>query len=139
MDPEAAHIVLSQATCPIHILTWEACLLENYNVTNDWRFNGPLADIHSDILDLITKPEKKLTDAYGSETWAPADAILMASFLFPEDMILKEEQHRAYVELSGMYTRGQVAVERVDLDLPKNVHFIVKVNETAFQSHILDA
>lgn len=34
MDPEAAHIVLSQATCPIHILTWEACLLENYNVTN---------------------------------------------------------------------------------------------------------
>lgn len=34
MDPEAAHIVFSQANCPIHILAWEACLEENFLVTN---------------------------------------------------------------------------------------------------------
>lgn len=33
-DPEAAHVVLSQANCTIHILTWEACLEENFVVTS---------------------------------------------------------------------------------------------------------
>lgn len=34
MDPEAAHIVLDQAHSPIHILTWEACIKENFEITN---------------------------------------------------------------------------------------------------------
>lgn len=34
MDPEAAHIVFSQASFPIHVLTWEACLKENFFVSN---------------------------------------------------------------------------------------------------------
>lgn len=33
-DPEAAHIVLSQANCPIHILPWETCLEDNFLVTD---------------------------------------------------------------------------------------------------------
>lgn len=33
-DPEAAHIVLSQTKCPIHILVWEACLENNFLVSS---------------------------------------------------------------------------------------------------------
>ncbi|KAL5275596.1 hypothetical protein ACFFRR_001450 [Megaselia abdita] len=136
-DPEAAHIVLSEANCPVHILTWESCLEENFLITNDWQFNGPLSDIHSEVMDMLMSAEKKVAEINNSQTWGPADAILMACFLFEEKMILKQETHHAYVELSGKYTRGQVAIERVNSNLSKNVQLILQVNETAFTEYIL--
>lgn len=97
-----------------------------------------MADIHSDTLDMLTTGEKKVWEMNNSSTWGPADAILMACFLFEKEMVVKEELEHAYVEISGHYTRGQVAIERVDNSLPKNVHLILQANATAFMSYILE-
>lgn len=111
----------------------------NANILQDWRFNGPLADVHSEVVDMLTRAEKKVTETNNSPSWNPGDAILMACFLFEEEMVLKKESSHVYVELSGIYTRGQVAIERINNNLPKNVQIILQANATAFMNYILEA
>lgn len=88
---------------------------------------------------MLTRAEKKISDINHSQTWAPSDAILIACFLFAEEMVLKGEMHHANVELFGLYTRGQVAIERASNDVNKNIHFILQANATAFKEYILEA
>lgn len=88
---------------------------------------------------MLTTAERKIEDISKSQTWAPADAILIACFLFEAEMVVKEEMKRVYVELFGFYTRGQVAIERVNTDLRKNAFLIQQANATTFMKYILEA
>lgn len=88
---------------------------------------------------MLTTAEKNVWAIHNPQTWGPADAILMACFLFEEEMVLEEDLQHAYVELSGLYTRGQVAIERVNNNLPPNVHLILQANATAFMNYVLEA
>lgn len=72
------------------------------------------------------------------ENWCPADAILVACYLFGDDMILRKDDWHATVSLSGL-TRGQMLVDHLkDLSRnPPNVRLIEQCNVEFFKRVIL--
>lgn len=74
--------------------------------------------------------------------WAPADAILVAALLFPDEIILGEQYyHSAEVELKGDRTRGQLILNGVLPDCEEhNIVRVVKLTNTdVFKTIILAA
>ncbi|PSN55432.1 hypothetical protein C0J52_05686 [Blattella germanica] len=109
-DPEAAHIVLTSASCPIHLLPWETCLECEISLKKVWE-------------------KSQFT------TWLPCDALLAASVLEP-NIVIKSRHCHASVELHGTHTRGQVVLDHLKVKGP-NVHLIEKVEDAILKRMFL--
>ncbi|KAL5275597.1 hypothetical protein ACFFRR_001451 [Megaselia abdita] len=138
-DPEAAHIVLNRARSKILILPSEACNSENFTIDVDWRLNGPLKSVNTEVLDILNEAETAVLMKHNEVNWAPADAILVATFLYPSEMILKQKDYHGNVELKGDRTRGQMILDRIPSDRPENVKCIKLVNRDFFKNLVLAA
>lgn len=62
-------------------------------------------------------------------SWPVCDALLVAAFLYPTEVIKQSKHCYAIVELQGLHTRGQVAIDPWDAKAP-NVHMIQLIDET---------
>ncbi|PNF42065.1 hypothetical protein B7P43_G10998 [Cryptotermes secundus] len=131
-DPEAAHIVLTSACCPIYLLPWETCL--TVDISMEWRFSilGAIQNSHMELLNAV---EKKVWEKSSYTTWISCDAILAAAVLYPE-IVIKSQKCHATVELHGTHTRGQVVLDHLQVKKP-NVHIIEKVDTSALKKILL--
>ncbi|XP_033643425.1 probable uridine nucleosidase 1 [Asterias rubens] len=106
MDPEAAHIVLSDVRCPTTVIGWETCI--NNRLPTEWfknnmpqsrtprgAFMNAILSDHHLKLNLGTVP----------------DTLAMAVAIRPE-IVLKSLTCPVIIELGGQVTRGQM-VKRV--------------------------
>lgn len=131
-DPEAAHIVLTSACCPLYLLPWETCLC--VDISMEWRFSilGAIQNCHMELLNAV---EKKVWEKSHFTTWISCDAILAAVLLYP-DIIIKSQKCHATVELHGTHTRGQVVLDHLQVKDP-NVHLIEKVDTSVLKKMLL--
>ncbi|XP_022094659.1 inosine-uridine preferring nucleoside hydrolase-like [Acanthaster planci] len=110
VDPEAAHILLSDVQCPTVIVAWETCLqnglpwdwFEVWSSTPTAKAKFVSAILHGRFLTYLKSHEK---------VFRVCDGLAMAVALRPE-MILKALTCPVMVELQGRVTRGQM-VRRV--------------------------
>lgn len=133
-DPEAAQIVLEKAKTPITILPWETCIDGEYGTSWDWRINT-LGSVKSKPIELMNLTEKAILIPKGFVKWMVCDAILCATFLFPEKLITKERDYYATVELSGKYTRGQMVLDH-SRRKKSNARIIVEVDGKNYRNII---
>jgi inosine-uridine nucleoside N-ribohydrolase len=131
-DPEAAHIVLTSACCPIYLLPWETCL--RIDISLAWRFNV-LGAIQNSQMNLLNTVEKKVWAKSRFTSWIPCDAILAATLLRP-DIVMKSQKCHATVELRGIHTRGQVVIDHLKLKDP-NVHLVEEVDTSVLKKMLL--
>jgi purine nucleosidase len=127
-DPEAAHVVLSELQCPITAVPWEIYLThpcskvftEAYtrNVTTaKGRFVGAI----------LQKPLTKLETLLLKHSLC--DELATAIAIDPSIILASENRYYASVELHGLYTRGQVAIDRRNCSGRKpNIEFVTKVD-----------
>uniref|UniRef100_A0A0N5AAW8 IU_nuc_hydro domain-containing protein n=1 Tax=Syphacia muris TaxID=451379 RepID=A0A0N5AAW8_9BILA len=114
-DPEAAHIVLSTMQCPITVIPWEAFFFESEKPHQEIDFHAhleldtPLARYFS----TVTNVGRKVLAKNGRQ-YAYCDEIAMASAIDAANVINESKYLRASVELSGNFTRGQVACDWTD-------------------------
>lgn len=73
-----------------------------------------------------------------SPVYAPADAIMAAAFLYPEQLILSESIYPATLELHGSLTRGQVVIDHMNTTAP-NVAFIEKIDKEVLKDILIYA
>lgn len=71
--------------------------------------------------------------------WIPADAILVAALLFPDEIIVKEQRYHGEVELKGDRTRGQLTLSRVRSECKENIKVVKLVNRDFFKTVIVSA
>lgn len=129
-DPEAAHIVLTTAKCPITILPWEPCITPD--ISMEWR-TGILGKIPTAHIQLLNVIEFKL---YKSQTrWNPCDAFLAAAFI-TDGVIKKSRQLHLTVELGGRLTRGQTVVDHKQ-EKPPNAKIIDEIDFDLFKKMVL--
>jgi len=127
-DPEAAHIVLSELSCPITAVPWEIYLahpcskefVQAYTqneVTAKGRF----------VKAILQKPLTKLANL--NLIYGLCDELATAVALDPSIILASENRYYAAVELHGGYTRGQVAIDRRNCSGKKpNIEFVTKVD-----------
>lgn len=128
-DPEAAFIVIDEAKCPLYILPWEPCLKASQAMPHiGFRF-GTLNAISSDILKLMDLIEENV---HYRNNFLPCDAILIACFCFPQQMIKDMKHHNVTVELNGKETRGQMLIDHKRTETP-NVFVIEEVDAEFFK------
>lgn len=130
VDTEAAFIVLENMPCPITILPWEACSMENLRISMDWRFDV-LGSIKHDFIDFMNPIEDKIFRQRGFINWAICDALLIACILHPEQVIRRSVPHHCTVELQGTHTRGQVVIDHFLKENPANVNMIELIEADA--------
>lgn len=90
--------------------------------------------LHPNV-QLLTKIEKSSYEAYNDTNYLPFDTFAAASFLFPNDIIQKSNRFNATMELHGLYTRGEVIINRSSKDT--NALFIQKISEDGFKRMML--
>ena len=135
-DPEAALIVLDEFSCPIVMATWELCL--RYKIAH--KFMEECYDqgtSRANFVKKITAYSHKLhqEQMYGMpEDVVPCDEY-GASILVCPEIILKQENVFASVEVQGQYTRGQMVIDwRNRLSKRKNVFIVTEIDEKKYKS-----
>ncbi|XP_028396689.1 uncharacterized protein LOC114520585 [Dendronephthya gigantea] len=129
-DPEAALIVLEEFTCPIIMATWELCI--EYEITH--KFLAQCLDQGT----TRSKFAKKIT-AFSHQVHLdqlqgmPSDVIpcdeFAATIATCPEIILKQENVYATVEVQGCYTRGQMVIDwRNKLKRRKNVFIVTQID-----------
>ncbi|XP_060516546.1 nucleoside hydrolase-like isoform X2 [Cylas formicarius] len=129
-DPEAAHIVLKCAKCPIYLLPWETCLKQS--VTMEWRNTLHCSNL---AMELLTKAEKQVINE-SEMYYLPCDAFLTFAFLNAEKHVSDIIAHSAAVEVRDDSKRGQVIIQDNKVAESKNVLFITGINEKLFKKFI---
>ena len=134
MDPEAAYIVLNTFTVPMTAMPFETASerinsevyrLLNTPVKRDAFFHRNttvsrfLNAINANILDYL--------DSIGA-AFGFTDEVAMAAALNPPGVIVRSKSVVATVELHGEYTRGQTAVDWVNVKKRKNLRVITEYN-----------
>ncbi|KAJ6649389.1 putative uridine nucleosidase 2, partial [Pseudolycoriella hygida] len=100
--------------------------IEKYDVPHEWRIDE-LGTIQNKITKLLNEPEIKIFQGHKCNIWNPCDAILIAIFLKPDEIIEKSKYCYATVELAGTFTRGQVAIDHLNKQ-KKNITIVEKVD-----------
>ena len=129
MDPEAAHIVLNEIQAPKIITPWE---------TIRWRNNGQAWKFLEQPTKKAEFMEKKtpvagflkaINHAAMEDKKGPgfmfSDDIAVAIYLNPK-VITRSVDVSATVELHGTHTRGEMVVDWINRDKPKNVKIIIQ-------------
>lgn len=156
-DPEAVFIVLNYLKCPIFILPLETdenlhltlvqihliCVEKNAEDSfsiectlklQEWRLDVVGQSSHPNV-QLLTKIEKMSYEAFNETVYLPFDTFAAGSFLFPNNMVQEMNRYKATMELHGLYTRGQMIVDRQSKDI--NVFIIEKIFEEEFKRIML--
>ena len=135
-DPEAALVVLAEFSCPIILATWELCL--RYTMTH--QFVEQCYDqgtTKSNFVKKITAQSRKLhqDQQFGMpEDVVPCDECAASITVCPE-IVLKQENVFASVEVQGQYTRGQMVIDwRNILNKRKNVFIVTEVDAQKYKS-----
>lgn len=89
-------------------------------------------------MEILNKAEKSVLVKNNEFNWSPADSILVAAFLFPDEMIVKDDFYIANVELKGDHTRGQLVLNK-NLEYKRNTRVVKLVNRDFFKTIILRA
>lgn len=133
-DPEAAHIVIDEAKCPLYIMPWETTLKASEAMPHaGFRF-GLLNSIPNDFLKLMDLIEE---NSHYRNNFLPCDAFLIACYFFPQ-MIKQMKHHNVSVELNGKETRGQMLLDHRRTEKPKkNAHVIEEVDAEFFKKVLL--
>lgn len=84
----------------------------------------------------MNSADKNIVTLHGMTQWASPDGLMVASFLFPDQLIKRQEKLDCTVELHGWLTRGQVAVNHTPSKVP-NVHVIQLLNIDAAKEALL--
>ena len=134
LDPEAANIVLAEATCPIKIVTWETCLDSSQNIPLKWRLEV-LAGNKNPLTNLLDPVEQKCYANSILENWICCDNFLAVCFILPE-IILKKAQYHATVELGGEFTRGMLVLDHLHTEV-NNVEIIQEIDVEKFKKFML--
>lgn len=146
LDSEAAEIVLSTLSCPVTIMTWEACIGDNFQIPMvgekisfvvNYQINGNfiysiqswrkdvLGKTQSPIIDLLNPVEYKAFRNFSG--YIPCDAMVACLFVHPE-VIVKSSQWHVTVELNGKETRGQMVLDHLQQN-KTNASIIERVSE----------
>ncbi|CRL04836.1 CLUMA_CG017889, isoform A [Clunio marinus] len=133
-DPEAAHIVLAEANCPIYIFPWDPSRLASESTPFDeWRImklsnnNNP----YTNLLDPIEIKAYRNILAH----WCPCDCYLASCFILPR-LIKKMNNCHVTVELSGYHTRGQMIIDHQKKEKP-NAFVIEEIDVEEFKKFML--
>ncbi|XP_017116253.1 probable uridine nucleosidase 1 [Drosophila elegans] len=142
MDPEAAHIALERVSRPAMVVPWETCIDGDFGISLDWRLNV-LGSVDHPFVQLLTRVERSMLEPRGFQKWISCDALLTATYLFPEQMIADQREYYATVELNGTHTRGQMVLDhlrgrKVDAIHGKksNVRIVRRLNGEPFRTII---
>ncbi|KAF8788243.1 nucleoside hydrolase-like [Argiope bruennichi] len=109
-DPEAAHIVLSEAQCPVQMVPWETTL--EYGI--DWEEFNALLETPTDRARLLkgaTNIVKEICVRDGYGQFLDCDLLAVAVALRPE-CVTGSRRTCASVECSGTLTRGMVVCQK---------------------------
>lgn len=127
VDPEAAHVVLKEFKCPISIIPWETCL--DYKLPFPWLDEWLNHDtVTANLIRQITAQSVSISKTRIQDPVQGLhvpDLLAMAVFLYP-DLVGKELNWPAWVELSGADTRGMMIVDR-------RARHHVKVNDYTYK------
>jgi len=136
-DPEAAHIVLEEIKSPITIVPWEAYL--SHKVDQDFKEKFYCdRTVKSRFVKAITGLGLQILVEWNWNL-SLCDEAAMAVALDPS-IVTKSEKHVATVELCGVRTRGQVAIDWKNIDkTPTNVEFITSYDVDKAQKMLLKA
>ncbi|XP_049271029.1 inosine-uridine preferring nucleoside hydrolase [Rhipicephalus sanguineus] len=110
-DPEAAHIVLQRAQCPVTIVPWETSLISVLpwvrNLEPPVYHNVVLKNsTRAQFLADVTRHTRRCCEAR-KEGFNVGDALAVLTALSPAS-VLDSVDRRVAVELSGHHTRGQL-------------------------------
>lgn len=82
--------------------------------------------------ELVTRAEKRMPSHNpGAEFWRTCDALVVMTYLYPEEGIAESSEYHATVELHGLHTRGQLVLDHLKNNKP-NVTILETVNEKLF-------
>ncbi|XP_011314806.1 inosine-uridine preferring nucleoside hydrolase-like [Fopius arisanus] len=123
-DCESVHIVLGSNIKPLWLLPWESCTKST--ITHEWRDNI-LGKESSEPVEMLNKIEGGIySRRVKKSTYRPCDAFLAACLINPE-LITKQTDYHADIELAGTKTRGQVVLDHLQNNKP-NVHLIEELD-----------
>ncbi|XP_060091082.1 inosine-uridine preferring nucleoside hydrolase-like [Heteronotia binoei] len=119
-DPEAAHIVLNEYTCPIYIAAWEftcSCSL-SWEFYHEWvNQNTEKAKFMKKIFAHSLQISKYLEECGGEKEWRSGfiscDSYAMAAAI-DENFITEVKEIGVSVELNGTLTRGMMVLDWTD-------------------------
>jgi inosine-uridine nucleoside N-ribohydrolase len=133
-DPEAAHITITESTCPVYILPWEPCSKACRAMPHKtWRIDI-LGAVSNEIVDVMNLIEE---NHHFQKNFNPCDAFLIACIFFPQ-ILTETEKLYAAIELTGTHTRGEMIVDDRGLDIHKPNCFIIKdFNVESFKKLLL--
>uniref|UniRef100_A0A1I8MZ05 Inosine/uridine-preferring nucleoside hydrolase domain-containing protein n=2 Tax=Musca domestica TaxID=7370 RepID=A0A1I8MZ05_MUSDO len=134
LDPEAAHIVLESVSKPMMVVPWETCIDGEMNFDASWRFEI-LSKVDSKIMHLMNTVENSFLRPLGYAKWIICDAVLVATFLFPDIVIAKSRLYHSTVELMGHHTRGQMVLDHKRKD-EGNTRIIMSVHKDNYRQII---
>lgn len=100
----------------------------------DWRLNVVGQSSHPNV-QLLTEIERISYETFNETAYLPFDTFTAAAFLFPTNIIQKIHPYNATMELHGLYTRGEMIINRQSKDA--NVLIIEKISEGEFKRIML--
>lgn len=96
----------------------------------EWRFDV-LGAIKNPVMELINKVDHTILPSK-TTVWKPADAMLVAAYLYPKTIIITQRSFPASIELHGSQTRGQVVINHKNTTAA-NIMFIETIDQEAFK------
>ncbi len=129
-DPEAALIVLAEFSCPIIMATWELC--RRYTITHE--FLEECYDQGTTRSKFVKKITTKTRQLHLDRSFGmPVDVVMCdehaAAIMVNPDIVLKQENMFASVEVQGQYTRGQMVIDWLNhLKKRKNVFIVTEID-----------
>ncbi len=133
-DPEAAHIVFEESSCPIYVFPWETCVSTGEAIPfNDWRIKRLSSNLNP-FTKFLDEVEIKAYKRY--TTWMPCDCFLAATFILPE-IVTKMEEHHLTVELGGNHCRVLMLLDHHIKNKKPNAFIIKEIDAEKFKKFML--
>lgn len=85
---------------------------------------------------MMNPVEFAITEPRGLTQWPIIDGLMVAAFLFPDQVVHSQEKLDCVVDLHGWLTRGQVAIDHLATQVP-NVNVIKLFNLEAAKAALL--
>lgn len=99
-----------------------------------WRFEV-LGAVDSPITRLLNPAENAYQQDF-IDNWTPADIMVIAALINPDQFIRKSSSCHATIELNGILTRGQMIIDH-NRKNPDNAEVIQSVDEKIYKNLLL--
>lgn len=109
-DPESAHVVLSELSCPIVLVPWEPVLEHGI----EWQMFDKMTNmktVKSEFMKRISGIYVERSKRKGNKRYYDADFLAVATLLDP-DCVTESIEKAAVVECNGKFTKGQTILLR---------------------------